>query len=102
MSKIVFVSDTVEDNGKTIRENNLEIKHKLSIGDLVEIYWEDGEYNGVRLRICGLFRDCDGTPLYNLTANLENYKYNEERYGKNSILTQCIGGFSEGNLTKIT
>ena len=63
----MFVGDIVEANGKTWKENNLEIKHNIPLGKLVEINWENGEYNGVRLFVVSHGRDCDGTPLYGLS-----------------------------------
>ena len=58
MSKIILFSEIVEENGKTIRENNLAKNHAYHIGDLIE--FEDGE----RLFVHGQCRDCDGSPLY--------------------------------------
>lgn len=55
-----FVSDIVEENGKTVKENNLEKVHKFPHGMLVEL--ESGE----RLYVCDHTRDCDGEPLYGL------------------------------------
>lgn len=57
---IQFVGDIVEENGKTVKENNLEKVHKFPHGMLVEL--ESGE----RLYVCDHARDCDGTPLYGL------------------------------------
>lgn len=73
--KVVFVGDLVMENGKTWKENNMEIKHNIPLGTLVEIHIEsDGEpevdpdsLNGVRLFVCDHSRDCDGTPLYSLS-----------------------------------
>jgi hypothetical protein len=69
--RMIYVSDIVEPNGKTIKQNNMDIQHKIPIGTLVEVYWEGGEYNGVRLFVVEHVRDCDGTPLYNLSFDLE-------------------------------
>ena len=55
---------TNPDSGKTFREENNEMKHKYKVDDLVEIIFEDSEYEGMRLYIIGCVRDCDGTPLY--------------------------------------
>jgi hypothetical protein len=69
---IQMVSDLVEENGRTIRENNLDRQHELPIGALVQV---DNECTGsgsqwtrvVQGYIAVLGRDCDGTPLYYLT-----------------------------------
>lgn len=70
-SKAVFVGDIVEDNGKTVKENNLEKKHSIPLGSLVEITYEDSheEENmyGTRAFVVQHSRDCDGTPLYSLS-----------------------------------
>lgn len=75
MTKITFISETVEQNGKTIKENNLEKKHTIPLGTLVEVKYDDSDYrledqhSGVRLFITQHTRDCDGTPLYGLSFN---------------------------------
>lgn len=76
----ILVNDIVESNGKTVKENNLGTAHKIPIGTLVEVYWENGEYNGLRLFVVSHDRDCDGTPLYGLSFEVDaaervkNYK----------------------------
>lgn len=76
MPKIIKFSEIVEENGKTIKENNLEKKHKYPLGTIVEVevsIIEDSAGAEVSLKgICKLFvvrhhRDCDGTPLYILS-----------------------------------
>ena len=62
----IIAHDIVEKNGKTVRENNLEIQHKIPLNSLVELN------NGVRLFVVVHTRDCDGTPLYVLNC------YNEQ------------------------
>lgn len=68
---MIFVGDIVEENGKTWKENNLAIEHKIPLGTLCEVNWEGGEYNGIRLFVVRHERDCDGTPLYGLSFNKE-------------------------------
>lgn len=63
---IVNVADLMEANGKTWRENNLAKEHKIGIGRLVEVI-----SSGLRLYVFGHGRDCDGTPLYHLTADVD-------------------------------
>lgn len=73
--EVVFVGDLVMEDGKTWKEKNMEIKHNIPLGSLVEINIEsDGDHdvdpdslNGVRLFVCEHSRDCDGTPLYSLS-----------------------------------
>lgn len=64
---IMNLHDFVEENGKTIKENNLEKQHKFLVGDLVEI-----QKSGVRMFVVAQTRDCDGTPLYSLCPNKDN------------------------------
>lgn len=67
-----MISDVVEKNGKTIRENNLEKCHTIPVGTLVEVKYEewfgDGACEKVHARLWAEkhSRDCDGTPLYML------------------------------------
>lgn len=82
--EIVNFADIREKNGKTIRENNLELTHKIPLGTLVEINHEDSKYHGLRVFVVRHDRDCDGTPLYALSFDkdicqqIENYKACEE------------------------
>ena len=80
MKNIIFVGDIVEANGKTWKENNLAIQHEIPIGTLVEITYnseyeeEEEKKNGVRLFVVNHSRDCDGTPLYDLSFDKGSYK----------------------------
>tara|TARA_B100002019_G_C20904442_1_gene419694 strand:+ start:106 stop:447 length:342 start_codon:yes stop_codon:yes gene_type:complete len=65
----VLVHNIKESNGKTIRENNLEVKHSIPLGTIVEIDCDYCEEHGLRLFVGLHSRDCDGTPLYSLTFN---------------------------------
>lgn len=69
MSTNPFVGNIVESNGKTWKENNLAKSHNITLGTLVEVYWENGDYNGVRMFVVSHDRDYDGTPLYSLSFN---------------------------------
>ncbi len=70
---LVNFADIIEENGKTIRENNLEKTHDIPIGTLVEVKFDEWHGNGAcekthaRLWVVGHDRDCDGTPLYSLS-----------------------------------
>lgn len=82
MSQIMLVSEIVESNGKTIRENNMELQHQFPLKSLVEIV-ADPDYvtdkDGLRVFVVGHARDCDGEPLYHLSMN-KNYKEEKEEY----------------------
>ncbi len=73
--EIIKFSDIVEENGKTIKENNMEIKHNIPIGSLVEVKYDRWHGKGAcekvhaRLWVISHDRDCDGTPLYSLCEN---------------------------------
>lgn len=54
------ISDTVESNGKTIRQNNLELKHAILVGALVETYKREHLYVACHTR------DCDGNATVQL------------------------------------
>ena len=99
MPEFTFVHDLVESNGKTIRENNMERQHSLSVGTLVEVKYDewhgDGACSKVHARLwivkCG--RDCDGTPLYWLS------KWEDPQFALS--VHQYVGGFSESLLTPV-
>ena len=69
--KLVNVADIVEENGKTIKENNMQKQHSIAIGTLVEVNIDYLEEHGIRLFVCSHDRDCDGTPLYTLSFDKE-------------------------------
>jgi hypothetical protein len=68
----VNFKDIVEDNGRTIEQNNLQRTHKIPLGTLVEVKGEKWGGNGYNMKfqawlfVVGHDRDCDGTPLYKL------------------------------------
>lgn len=74
--EIIHIADLINpETGKSYREENNEKLHKYKIDDLVEIVNSHDEYNGMRLYIIGLVRDCDGTPLYVLgSKGMELYQ----------------------------
>ncbi|GAF85670.1 unnamed protein product [marine sediment metagenome] len=80
---IQSVSNVIEKNGKTIKENNLELKHNISIGTLVEVKYDEWYGDGAcekvhaRLFIVAHGRDCDGTPLYSLCHHKTISQYNK-------------------------
>lgn len=113
--------DIVEDNGKTIEQNNLEQKkHDIPIGTLVEVKYDEWFGNGAcqkvhaRLFVVGHNRDCDGTPLYSLSPNKnDNFEGAEiitdfdgkkwiikEEIAKR-ILNKYVNGISREKLTPI-
>lgn len=62
------ISDIVESNGKTVKQNKMEQSHTIPLGSLVEILGgENDEDTGLRLFVVNHSRDCDGTPLYGLS-----------------------------------
>lgn len=114
----IRVSDIVEANGKTIKENNMEKTHNLKVGDLVEVKhdrWHgDGACEKIHARLwvtlCG--RDCDGTPLYWLSRVPKdqwepvNLIFPDSGFQFKSDISQSIhygqvGGFGEESLTKV-
>ena len=110
------VSDIVEANGKTIKENNMLKTHAIPVGALVEVKHQEWHGGGACSKIqarlfvvyCG--RDCDGTPLYwlskirrdqwdTVTLTTGDWKFNAEISQK--IYYGVIGGFSESSLIVI-
>ena len=67
--QFINIADMVNPKtGKTHREENLALSHKIPVGALVEVRG----LNGVRLHVVYRARDCDGTPLYSLGILGEN------------------------------
>lgn len=97
MKRAINVSDIVEDNGRTVRQNNMAIKHRIPIGTLVEVNAEECEAYGIRAFVVKHERDCDGTPLYSLTINPHDIQYigtDMEKY----IRFGFSGGWSDNSL----
>ena len=73
---IAYVGDLVLENGKTWYQDNMDKSHKIPIGALIEISYDEldedeksDSLDGLRLFVTGHSRDCDGTPLYELSHN---------------------------------
>lgn len=90
------------ETGKTYREENNAKEHKIPLGSLVEVDFDD-TYNdrphkGLRLFVVKHDRDCDGTPLYSLSFD-KNWK--EDMYGSQfNFAARCRidSGYSEETL----
>jgi hypothetical protein len=69
---LMNIANIIEANGKTVRQNNLEKKHNIPLGSIVEITYNDSDEEqntfGLRLFVVDHARDCDGTPLYTLSS----------------------------------
>lgn len=73
---LICYSKIIEENGKTIKENNREIKHRYPLGAIVTVQFDQtsGQHESARIGYSGTAtlyvvrhgRDCDGTPLYTL------------------------------------
>lgn len=80
------VSDIVESNGKSVKQNNLEQDHTIPLGSLVEILGSDSDDDtGLRLFVVDHGRDCDGTPLYGLSLKKDAKEQMDKR--KNQVAT---------------
>ena len=72
MPKFISFGEIIEKNGKTIRENNLAINHKIPLGTLVEVKFDNWHSGGSCTKIHARWyvnrhtRDCDGSPLYSV------------------------------------
>ena len=104
-----MVSEIVEANGKTVRENNLSEMHTIALGTLVEVKddSEDENMNGVRMFVVNHSRDCDGTPLYDLSAYRDaekEYKESEQEMeqtrGQEQQLAQLVHWMMKGRITR--
>lgn len=70
----VNIADMVNpETGKTYREENYALAHKIPVGTLVEVKFDSWFGRGccwkvhARLFVYAHTRDCDGTPLYSLS-----------------------------------
>ena len=122
MTQVVFVSDIVNpQTGLTIRQENERLTHKIPVGALVEVlkYNTDTDTHeeafGLRLYVAEHTRDCDGTPLYTLSAQTQEEIDIARGVAKNStilnggmtlrgstlIRPHLDGGYSEESLKVI-
>ncbi|MEG0870019.1 MAG: hypothetical protein RSD49_01590 [Hafnia sp.] len=72
---VAFVGDLPMADGRTWRQQNLEKRHEIAVGSLVEVNSDDNDpsfSDGLRLYVHSHTRDCDGTPLYCLTHEYRN------------------------------
>lgn len=60
------VSDIIESNGKTWKQNNLELNHNIPLDTLVEIDCDYHDCHRMRMYVVDYQRDCDGEPCYGL------------------------------------
>lgn len=72
--------DDVTRNGITLKKSNIETKHQIPLGALVEIQYENlytssnRNLKGVRLFVAGHTRDDHNTPTYALSHNRSAYQ----------------------------
>lgn len=75
MTQILLFSEMVEENGKTVRENNLARKHQVRLGAKLKIcvplepddlhpFNLPGLRGVITCYVVYYNRDCDGSPLY--------------------------------------
>ena len=81
--------------GRSYRETNAEMKHKIPLGALVEITFH--KYKGVRLFVVHHARDCDQTPLYCLSHDPRDV----ERERDGFYNRKWLNGFGEESLVMI-
>ena len=100
--KMVMIHDLVEENGKTIKENNLALNHNIPIGTLVEVAFCSWLGNGAcekiqaRLWVISHDRDCDGTPLYTVS------QWDDPVFAMSHlVIGQAHRGLSEQSLTPV-
>src|SRR5712675_2217234 len=92
----INVADLIDPNdkqGRSYRQVNSEKIHNIPLGSLVEIVTEQKQ-NGVRMFVVFRGRDCDKTPLYWLSGDLD--------FEDRGIFNKWFGGWSEESLKVIT
>ena len=102
MVELIVIHDLVNpETGKTYREENLELKHNIPVGALVEVQWDAWFGDGAcwkvhaRLWVVGHNRDCDGTPLYSLS------RWRDPDFALHFAIGSSHHGFGEEDLTVI-
>ena len=91
---VINVSEIIEPNGKTWRENNLSLLHNIPLGALVEINCDYLNTHMMRAYVVNHGRDCDGSPLYVLGRMRDSYvPYVREMHD--------FGNYGEESLTVI-
>lgn len=68
MSNVQITHHLVEKNGKTIRQNNMQIKHGFAVNDRVRFFHDQWDQH-ILAYVSILSRDCDGEPLYVLVPD---------------------------------
>jgi hypothetical protein len=71
---IEIAYDVKNADGVSEKELNLKKTHKIPLGSLVEISCDYVEEHGCRLFVVNHSRDCDGTPLYDLSFDVNAQK----------------------------
>lgn len=85
------MKDPEDSLGRSYREANREKKHSIPIGTLVELS------DGVRLWVVAHTRDCDQTPLYELSHDRDDIVEKRPGFRNNS----WTGGWSKESITVI-
>jgi hypothetical protein len=104
---ITTFSSIIESNGKTVRENNFDKEHKIPLRTLVEVeiketYGENAWIKGIaRLYVVTHGRDCDGTPLYGLAADLVAWDAPWINDLVRRAISKYYGGYDEKSLKVI-
>lgn len=91
MINIADLRDPDDPSGRSYRQINNERQHMIPIGSLVELH------NGVRLFVVHHDRDCDGTPLYYLSASYTDTEVEEPGFRNRS----WYGGYADYSLKVI-
>lgn len=101
---IITGNHIVEADGMTRRERNMLLQHNIPLYSLVEILGE-GTCSGLRLYVAHHTRDCDGTPLYALTFEIEREPLGislpESEPFLDKVLRHWMNGYTERSLKVI-
>lgn len=102
MIQLINIADLKNpDTGKTYREENNALTHKIPLGVMVEVKGDeyDTKMNGLRLWVVKHTRDCDGTPLYGLSFDKD---WSSDMFGKDFTMmanARIDNGYPEESLT---
>ena len=106
--KVQVWSQIVEANGKTIRENNLDIQHKIPLGSIVTVEFDEtldsilgiGYRGKATLYVTQHTRDCDGTPLYSLSSSpVVSVSSRDQNFLRWKFIVRfSLNGYSEDSL----
>jgi len=96
MNEILIAHNIPDKNGVSKKDRNLLIHHSYKVGEMAQLK------DGVRLHIVKLVRDCDGTPLYELSADKNDTEWGVSFNQHNHRQRTWVGPYSADSICVVT